>query len=123
MGSDYILQISDNLSHLCFHIVTTATALEMDPISTQIELLKTNIQFESVCEQIRLLNHRLDALHTRYSRANSGSHNRSRYTLRLQVSTLENIRNMFVEYASSKADQLIHLQCQLSGLEDVELDQ
>ena len=90
----------------------------MDSISTQIEMLKTNIQFESVCEQIRLLNHRLDALQNRHSRAICGSNNRARYTLRLQVSTLENIRNMYVEYASSKADQLINLQCQLSGLED-----
>ena len=95
----------------------------MDSISTQIELLKTNIQFESVCEQIRLLNQRLDALHTRYSRACNENHKRGRYTLRLQVSTLENIRNMFVEYASSKADQLIRLQCQLGGLQEDELMQ
>ena len=113
---------------LLFHTQWTSEPsyfIQMDSIGTQIEMLKTNIQFESVCEQIRLLNHRLDALQTRYSRATSGSNNRARYTLRLQVSTLENIRNMFVEYASSKADHLIKLQCQLSGLEgmDVEFSQ
>ena len=70
---------------LLFHTQWTSEPsyfIQMDSIGTQIEMLKTNIQFESVCEQIRLLNHRLDALQTRYSRATSGSNNRARYTLR-----------------------------------------
>ena len=92
----------------------------MDSISTQIEMLKTNIQFETVCEQIRLLNQRLDEIQTRYCRATSGCKNRARYTLRLQVSTLEGIRNMYVEYAKRKAEDLITLQCRLSGVENME---
>lgn len=92
----------------------------MDSISTQIDLLKTNIQFESVCEQIKILNLRLERLQTRYSRAERAQNARARYALRLQLSSTEGVRNMFVEYATRKADELITLQCQLYGDVDMQ---
>ena len=36
-----------------------------------------------------------------------------RYSLRIKLSALEGVRNMYVEYASMKADELMDLQCQL----------
>ena len=75
----------------------------MESIITQIDLLKANIQFESVCEQIRLLNLRIDRLKIRYTRAERARNTRVLYALRLQLSTQEGVRNMFVEYATRKA--------------------
>ena len=70
-------------------------------------------KFRRACKQIRLLNHRLEDKQIRYDRAYSLNTRSARYTLRLQLATMEGMRNMFYEYASLVADELEEIQDQL----------
>ena len=67
-------------------------------------------KFRKACQQIRLLNHRIEDTQARYDRAYSNNQRSYRYTLRLQLATLEGMRNMFYEYACCRADELEELQ-------------
>lgn len=87
-------------------------------------------KFQHSCRQIMLLNHRIKEKQRRYDRAYK-EHQRSwRYTLRLQLATMEGMRNMFYEYAYRRADELEALQDELvnAGImsdteEDLDWDQ
>ena len=70
-------------------------------------------KFRRACKQIRLLNRRLEDKQIRYDRAYSRNMRSARYTLRLQLATMEGMRNMFYEYASLVADELEEIQDQL----------
>jgi len=70
----------------------------------------TDRKFRRACQQIRLLNHRIEDAQTRYDRAYKNNRRSFRYTCRLQLATLEGMRNMFYEYACNRADELEALQ-------------
>ncbi len=84
------------------------------------ELLNTfhaeDRKFRLACRQIRLLNHRIEDTQLRYDRAHSADRRSFRYTLRLQLATLEGMRNMFYEYACQRADDLEEMQERLISL-------
>lgn len=67
-------------------------------------------KFRRACQQIRLLNHRIEDAQIRYDRAYKNNQRSFRYTCRLQLATLEGMRNMFYEYASHRANELEALQ-------------
>lgn len=71
---------------------------------------KADRKFRRACQQIRLLNHRIEDAQIRYDRAYATSRRSFRYTCRLQLATLEGMRNMFYEYACNRADELEALQ-------------
>ena len=60
---------------------------------------RQDAKFRRACQQIRLLNRRIDDAQVRYDRGYSANQRSYRYTLRLQLATLEGTRNMFYEYA------------------------
>jgi len=70
----------------------------------------TDRKFRRACQQIRLLNHRIEDAQIRYDRAYKDNRRSFRYTCRLQLATLEGMRNMFYEYACHRADELEALQ-------------
>lgn len=67
-------------------------------------------KFRRACKQIMLLNQCIEDKQTRYNRAHRNNQRSWRYTLRLQLATLEGMRNMFYEYAHKRADELEALQ-------------
>ena len=67
-------------------------------------------KFRHSCRQIMLLNHRIKDKQVRYDRAYKLNQRSWRYSLRLQLATLEGMRNMFYEYAYRRADELEALQ-------------
>jgi hypothetical protein len=67
-------------------------------------------KFNKSCKQIRLLNIKIKEKQERYNRAYKFKQRSWRYTLRLQLATLEGMRNMFYEYAYQRADELEALQ-------------
>ncbi len=77
-------------------------------------------KFRSACKQLRLLNHRIEDKQTRYDRAYSRNMRSARYTFRLQLATMEGLRNMFYEYASRLADELEEIQYELISVGLVE---
>jgi hypothetical protein len=76
---------------------------------------KSDRKFRLACQQIRLLNHRIEEAQIRYDRAYTINQRSFRYTCRLQLATLEGMRNMFYEYACHRADELEVLQEELIG--------
>ena len=67
-------------------------------------------KFKLACKQILVLNQRIKDKQVRYNRAYKVNQRSWRYTLRLQLATMEGVRNMFYEYAYKRADELEALQ-------------
>lgn len=86
----------------------------MDASNQALETFRlTDRKFRRACQQIRLLNHRIEDAQIRYDRAYKTNRRSFRYTWRLQLATLEGMRNMFYEYACNRADELEGLQEEL----------
>ncbi|KAI0230631.1 hypothetical protein LSAT2_019049 [Lamellibrachia satsuma] len=67
-------------------------------------------KFRRSCDQINLLNDRIDATQSRFDCASADSRRTFCYNIRLRLATLEGVRNMFYEYATRVADKLENLQ-------------
>ena len=67
-------------------------------------------KFKKACRQIIILSHRIKDKQTRYDRAYTKNQRVWRYSLRLQLAVLEGMRNMFLEYAYRRADEIEALQ-------------
>ena len=63
------------------------------------ELNETEIRFKKACEQVILLNGKLEGLQRRYDKARQENHRTFRYNLRLQMASVEGVRNAYYEYA------------------------
>lgn len=73
-------------------------------------------KFRRARQQIQLLNNKIHDIQGRYDQAYKADSRSFRYTYRLQLSTLEGIRNAFYEYACQRADDLEELQQVLIGM-------
>lgn len=83
-------------------------------------LTRIEKRFVLCCQQITLLDEKLDALQIRYMRANQRNDRCSRYSLRLQIATMEGMRNIFYEYAKRKGLEIAETRRELFH-EDVEV--
>ena len=79
----------------------------------KLQISENEKKFHLACDQVMKLNKVLDDNQTRYDRANNANQRTARYGLRMKLSVLEGVRNMYVEYATMKAEELMLLQCQL----------
>jgi len=66
------------------------------------ELQQTEIRFRKACNQINLLNRKMESIHRRYNCAKKNNHRVFRYKLRLRLAVVEGLRNMYYEYANKK---------------------
>lgn len=66
------------------------------------ELQQTEIRFRKACNQINLLNRKMESIHKRYNCAKKNNHRVFRYKLRLRLAVVEGLRNMYYEYANKK---------------------
>ena len=73
-------------------------------LKTKLERLETN--FRRACDQIVLMNKKLEACNVRYRRAKRCDTKSFRYPLRLRLSVIEGVRNMYYDYAQRKAEQV-----------------
>ena len=67
------------------------------------ELNKLNHLVYYACTQVKLLNHEIDQLNTRYERALTHELCSFRYSLRLRLATLEDAKTTILQYAQHKA--------------------
>ena len=74
------------------------------------EIRTLDHKFRRSCDQINLLNNRIDAMQSRFDCASADSQRTFCYNIRLRLATLEGVRNMFYEYATRVADKLEILQ-------------
>ena len=67
-------------------------------------------KFRKACSQVILLNNRIQDAQIRYDRAVKANRKSYRYVGRLNLATLEGVRNMIYEYAARSADELDTMQ-------------
>ena len=67
-------------------------------------------KFRKACSQVILLNNRIQDAQIRYDRAVKANRKSYRYVGRLNLATLEGVRNMIYEYAARAADELDTMQ-------------
>ena len=78
------------------------------------ELYDTENRFRKACEQIILLNNKLEELQQRYDLAKKVDRKSFQYNLRLKMATFEGVRNTYYEYACLKAEKVAEIRCELA---------
>ena len=66
--------------------------------------------FRKACEQVIVMNRQIKDLTDRFEEAESTGNKTMRYKLRLRLSVIEGVRNMFYEFAAQKAVTITQLQ-------------
>ena len=94
-------------------------AVDMEVMFAQIRTL--DWKFQHSCNQILILNSRIEDAQSRFDHAITNRQSTFRYSIRLRLVTLEGIRNMFYEYASRVSERLETLQLQLAEAGPFEL--
>ena len=74
------------------------------------EFRQLDKKFRKACHHIRMLNRQVEDFQVRYDRAFASGRRSFRYTHRLKLATFEGMRNMYYEYACSRADELEQIQ-------------
>ena len=85
-------------------------------------LEKSEFEFNKACNELAAFNQRLDDIQARYNRAHRDSQRTFRYSLRIQLSVMEGIRDMFIHYAHAKAYLVMSLRAQAWSEEDTDVD-
>ena len=78
-------------------------------------LLQLEDKFYKACDQIVIIDRKLQDMTLRYHSANRDGHRSMRYNRRLQLVTLEGVRAAFYQFAEIAADKMTELRCQLYG--------
>ena len=73
-------------------------------ITDQIEMI--NMKFQRACQQFLILDNVIVDTERRYQSATTEGHQSSRYCLRMKIAILEEIRDMFSEYATEKVKEM-----------------
>jgi hypothetical protein len=81
---------------------TVTNPRENEATDMKTELHQTEIRFRKACNQINLLNRKMESIHKRYNCAKKNNHRVFRYKLRLRLAVVEGLRNMYYEYANKK---------------------
>lgn len=82
---------------------------------TENELEMAEKKFKRSCEQIVLLNDKLDDLQNRYDTAKRDDRRSFRYPLRLKIAVVDGVRNMYYEYAMRQAKEVAEIKGHLYG--------
>jgi hypothetical protein len=77
-------------------------------------------RFLLCCRQITIVDQKLDYLQIRYQRASRANHRSLRYSLRLQIATVEGVRNVYYQYAKVKGTEIANMRRDLFD-EDVDV--
>lgn len=99
-----------------------ATQKCLKTLDKRFSLVNSERRFRRACEQIVLLNQKLEELQLRYGRAKSDNLRSYRYSLRLRLAVVEGLRNTYYEYAHGKADEVAELRQELFGEEVMVVD-
>ena len=79
-------------------------------------------KFRRARKQIVVLNNRIESLIVRFDRSTQQKRKSFRYATRMQVATIEGVRNMFYEYARRQCEDMDDLQEKLKELTGEEYD-
>ena len=101
-------------NHFSLRLQYSYSTIIMEKFHLYAELYETEKRFRRSCEQIILLNNKLEDLQLRYDKARTDNHKSFRYNLRLKMATVEGVRNAFYEYACWKAEKVAELRLQVA---------
>ena len=107
--------MQNHISSLKLHNIIMKVSLDK-----RFTLSDAERRFRRACDQIVLLNQKLGEVQKRYKKARSTNNRSLRYNLRLKLAVIEGARNMFYDYAYTKADQVADLRRELFN-ESVEI--
>ncbi len=94
----------------------------MEKAELYLELNETERQFQRACDQVVLLNGKLEGLQQRYDKARQENHRSFRYNLRLKMASAEGVRNAYYEYACVKAEKIAEMRYYVSLDADAEYE-
>lgn len=107
---------ADTIDIVLFYIVSTIS-LKMK--SSKKKLLAkfdfVDRKFHKACAQLRVLSRRIELVELRYEKACRQNALSFSYMLRLELASLEGVRDMFYEYASCCAERLEILQNKMTA--------
>uniref|UniRef100_K1PH20 Uncharacterized protein n=1 Tax=Magallana gigas TaxID=29159 RepID=K1PH20_MAGGI len=99
---------------------TSSTNRGRTTLEKRFILMDSERRFKKACDQIVQLNYKMSDLQSRYSTAKTENQRSFRYRLRLRLSVVEGIRNMYYDYAHHKAKIVADLRREMFG-EDVQI--
>ena len=74
------------------------------------DLSKAEVCFRRACEQVIILNRNVEDMTIKFNMADADGNRCMRYNIRMRMSVMEGVRNMFYEFASKKAADIVTLQ-------------
>ena len=95
----------------------------MEKVQLYTELNETETRFKRACEQVVLLNDKLEGLQRRYDNAVQENNRSFRYNLRLKMASVEGVRNAYYEYACEKAEKIAELRYYVSAMDNYESEE
>ncbi len=93
----------------------TATEESMENTVKSAQLHQLEEKFYKACDQIVMIDRKLQDITLRYNHANEEGHRSMRYNRRLQLVTLEGVRAAFYQFAELTANKMTELRCELFG--------
>lgn len=79
-------------------------------------------RFSRACDQILLLNARLQGLRKRYLSARSSDYKTFRFPLRMRILVAEGLVKRYYHYADMKRSEILDLRCKLNTVGDSDGD-
>jgi len=86
---------------------TSVTGTNTKQNQKEQKLKDTEEKFNRACQQISGLSRQLGQVKTRYSRARADNSKHFRYKLRLKLTVIQGVRDMYCEYARRKAEEIM----------------
>ena len=87
----------------------------MEKLNIHAQILESQRRFQRACDQIVLMNHKMETLNWKYEQAVGASQKHIRYTIRMRMLVLEGILQMYCRYAFLKKNQTMNLRFKLGG--------
>ena len=83
---------------------------DMEYLEASKFLLQVEQQYDLACFEVKCFNRKLDELERRYEHASRAGRSNHGYSLRIQLSVLSGVRDMYVVYAIKKHTLITKLQ-------------
>jgi hypothetical protein len=83
--------------------------IAMEKADLYLQLTEAERQFHKACDQVILLNDKLEGLQQRYDKARQEGNRSFRYNLRLKMTSVEGVRNAYYEFACVKAENIAEM--------------
>ena len=87
----------------------------MEKFDMYAQLYESKRRYQRACDQLVLLNDKLDALNNRYRKAKTENHRSFRYHLRMRIIVVEGMLDAYTNYACLKKNEVLDLSFKLFG--------